>query len=208
MAITAWNTIFQRDGKVFAEPHEAIPAIAQRMAETGGRTVLDIGSGTGRHVVFFTAQGFSVFGLDSSPVGLEMTRQWLAETGCSAQLGAQDIYDRLPYEDAFFDAVVSVQVIHHARIAPICSLIREIARVLKPGGLVFVTVPQFRNQGTRFEEVEPGTCIPLDGQEAGLPHHYFTPEELRREFAAFDRLDLQIDTVNHYCLTGVKRQTR
>ena len=205
MATTAWNTIFQRDGKVFAEPHEAIPAIAQQMTATGARTVLDIGSGTGRHVVFLAAQGFSVFGLDSSPVGLELTRQWLTETGCSAQLAAQDIYDRLPYEDAFFDTVISVQVIHHARIAPIRSLIQEIARVLKPGGLVFVTVPQLQNQGTRFEEVEPGTCIPLDGQEAGLPHHYFTPEELRREFAAFEIVNFYVDMVNHYCLTGVKR---
>lgn len=205
MATTAWNTIFQRDGRVYTEPHAAIHALAQQMAETGARTVLDIGSGTGRHIVFLAAQGFSVFGLDSSPVGLELTRQWLAEAGCTAQLAVQDIYDALPYEDALFDTVISVQVIHHACISAIRSLIREIARVLKPGGLVFITVPQLQNQGTRFEEIETGTYIPLDGQEAGLPHHYFTPEELRREFAAFDRLDLQIDTVNHYCLTGVKQ---
>jgi len=84
------------------------------------------------------------------------------------------------------------------------DLVNEMARILKPGGLLFVTVPQLQNQGTQFQQIEPGTSVPLDGREAGLPHHYFTPEELRDLFKPFLIMDLHLDRDHHYCLTAVK----
>jgi len=115
-----------------------------------------------------------------------------------------DITEPLPFEDAFFEAVISTQVIHHATLATIKVIIQEIERVLKRQGFVFITVPSLRNQGTRFEQIEPNTFIPLDGVEKGLPHHYFTPEELREVFRDFDVLDIHVDTVKHYCLCALK----
>ena len=44
----------------------------------------------------------------------------------------------------------------------------------------------------------------LDGIETGLPHHYFTPEELRDLLKAFSLLDIHLDRHQHYCLTAVK----
>jgi len=114
--------------------------------------------------------------------------------------------ERLPYEDEFFDAVVSVQVIHHADIATIRAIVDEVSRVLKRGGFLFVTVPGLRNQGANFEQLEPNTYIPLDGPEKGLPHHYFTPEELREVFGPhYDIVDIHLDAWDHYCLLAVKR---
>ena len=95
-------------------------------------------------------------------------------------------------------------MIHHARLAQIAALVDEIARILKAGGLLFVTVPQLQNQGTRFEQLEPGTYIPLDGVETGLPHHYFTPEELHSLFKEFTIVDIHLDQHQHYCLTAAK----
>lgn len=45
----------------------------------------------------------------------------------------------------------------------------------------------------------------LDGREAGLPHHYFTPEELHNLFKQLLAMDLLLDRDQHYCLTAVKR---
>ncbi len=45
----------------------------------------------------------------------------------------------------------------------------------------------------------------LDGCEAGLPHHYFTPEELGVLFPALVVADLHLDTDQHYCLTAIKQ---
>jgi len=152
-----------------------------------------------------TRNGFSLFGLDNSSEGIEVTHQWLADEGLAADLQLQSMTEKLPYEDAFFDAVISVQVIHHTDRATIREVVQEITRVLKRGGFLFVTVPKLKNQGESFDQVEPNTFIPLDGPEKGLPHHYFTPEELREVFGDLNITDIHLDSVNHYCLSAFKR---
>jgi SAM-dependent methyltransferase len=203
--VNPWDTIFRQKGPVFPEPHEAMPEIARLLKARAARTVLDLGCGSGRHVLFFAQHGFSVSGVDHSPTGLALTQERLSKEGLSATLREHDITEPLPFEDASFDAVISTQVIHHATLATIKAVIQEIERVLKPQGFLFVTVPSLRNQGTQFEEIEPNTFIPLDGAEKGLPHHYFTPEELREVFGSFHVLDLHLDAVKHYCLSALKR---
>lgn len=199
-----WDEIFKQGGRVFTEPHEGMPRIVQLLKSRGGYTILDLGSGTGRHIVYLARNGFSVFGLDNSPEGIQATRQWLREENLDADLRLQNMTEKLPYENSFFDAVVSVQVIHHAGMATIRRVVQEIGRVLKIGGFLFVTVPKLKNQGEKFEQIEPNTFIPLDGREKGLPHHYFTPEELREVFGTWDVADIHLDKINHYCLSAFK----
>ena len=206
-APNVWDEVFRQQGHVFREPHEDLTAVVEPLRARGAATVLDLGSGTGRHLIYLARQGFAVHGLDDSPEGIALARDWLAAEGLSADIQLGNMLERLPYDDAVFDAVISVQVIHHGTIAAIRGIVAEMTRVLKVGGLVFVTVPSLRNQGTSFEEIEPGTLVPLDGKEAGLPHHYFTPDELRLLFIDFgyDVGAIHLDRVRHYCLTGVKR---
>jgi 2-polyprenyl-3-methyl-5-hydroxy-6-metoxy-1,4-benzoquinol methylase len=154
--------------------------------------------------VYFAKRGFSVFGLDNSPQGIKTAQQWLSDKGLMAELELQSMMERFPSSDAFFDAVVSVQVIHHTDLATIRGIIAEISRVLKRGGLLFITVPKLRNQAKSFEEVEPNTLIPLDGPERGLPHHYFTPNELREVLKGFHILEIHLDEQEHYCLLAYK----
>jgi SAM-dependent methyltransferase len=201
---TAWNEIFAREGRFFLEPHEDVPKIVQMLQDKRASTVLDLGSGTGRHVVYLAKSGFSVFGLDNSSEGIEATRQWLADEGLEADLQLQSMAERFPYEDGLFDAVLSVQVIHHAALATIRGIVDEIGRVLKQGGFLFVTVPKLRNQGETFEQLEPNTFVPLDGPEKGLPHHYFTHEKLREVFVDYEIVDIHLDAWEHYCLSAFK----
>ncbi len=200
----AWDGIFAQQGRVFAGPHEDMPGIIHLLKDRGASTVLDLGSGSGRHVVYLARHGFAVFGLDNSPQGIKATRQWLADEGLTAELRLQSMANGFPYEDGFFDAVVCVQVIHHADMATIRGIVKEVSRVLKRGGFLFVTVPQLRNQGETFEQLEPNTYIPLDGPERGLPHHYFTPDELREVFGGYDIIDVHLDAWDHYCLSAFK----
>lgn len=75
----AWDEIFKQRGMVFTEPHEDMPGIVQLLKDRGASTILDLGSGTGRHIVYLARNGFSLFGLDNSSEGIEVTRQWLAQ---------------------------------------------------------------------------------------------------------------------------------
>jgi SAM-dependent methyltransferase len=201
----AWDRIFQQHGRVFSEPHEDMAGIVRLLKDREASTVLDLGCGTGRHIVYLARQGFRVYGLDVSPEAIQATRQWLAEEGLHASLALGSMTEPFPYADGFFDAAISVQVVHHADIATIRRIVAELTRVLKVGGFLFVTVPSQMNQGQRFEEIEPNTFIPLDGPEQGLPHHYFTPEELREVFDRFDVVDIHLDGWVHYCMSAFKR---
>jgi SAM-dependent methyltransferase len=201
----AWDERFRKEGKVFEHPHEDLWSIVDLLKEKGSKRILDLGSGSGRHLVYLAKNGFSAYGLDNSPAGIDIAKKWLEREGLFADMKLQEMTDRLPYADNFFNAVISVQVIHHAKADLIQKIIKEIERVLKKGGFVFITVPKLRTQGKEFTQIEPNTFIPLDGPEKGLPHHYFTPRELHMFFAGFSVIDIHLDSTNHYCLSGVKR---
>jgi cyclopropane fatty-acyl-phospholipid synthase-like methyltransferase len=201
----AWDKIFKQQGRVFTEPHEAMPGIVRLLKKAQAQTLLDLGCGSGRHTVYLARQGFSVYGLDNAPQGIALTRQWLADEGLQADLQLHSMADSLPYADAFFDGVVSVQVIHHATLATIRGIVHEIFRVLKKGGLLFVTVATLRHNRVPYEELEPNTFVPLVGPEKGLPHHFFTPEALRELFGDFEISGMHLDKTAHRCLLAFKR---
>ncbi len=202
--LKSWDNIFAQQGKVFTEPHEDLPNFVRSLLDARANTVLDLGCGTGRHVLYLAKRGFSVFGLDISPEGLKITQQCLREEGLDAELRLQNMTEKLPYHDGFFDAVLSTQVIHHGDIATIKGIVKEVSRVLKKGGVVFISVPSTRNQGETYKQLEPNTFIPLDGKEKGLPHHIFTPEELRDVFKDFVIIDIHLDKWDHYCMLASK----
>lgn len=205
-AANPWNEIFRRKGKVFVQPHEAMPHIVRFLKRQAATRVLDLGCGNGRHMVYLARHGFQVFGLDSSPEALALTRDWLAEEGLAADMRLQSMTEPLPYPTESFDAVISIQVIHHAALATIREIVGEVGRVLKRQGFVCVTVstPKAKPRWRHAIETEPGTYLPLEGREHGLLHHQFTLDELRELFAAFDVLDVRRDATHHLCLSAVK----
>jgi len=200
----AWEKIFRQQGVVLTEPHPDMQAISQALHAGGANTILDLGCGSGRHVVYFAKQGFSVYGLDNSSTGLEIAKGWLSKENLKAELVNLEMTDKFPWKNSFFDAVISTAVIHHADTQIIKKIIAEVERVLKKGGLIFIQVPKQKNQAAKYKQIESNTFVPIDGPEAGLPHHYFTQEELKDYFSNFDIQDIHIDEWNHYCMTGRK----
>ena len=187
-----WEAIYRRDGRVFPEPFPRFAKVIQVFSSHRCKLVLDLGCGNGRHVVHLAKAGFGVIGVDISPTALSLTSAWLGEEGHRAGLALADTRQPLPFREGSLDAVLSTQVIHHALMEGVRVAISEIWRILAPGGLAFVTVSGRRDKGVEFEEVEPGTFVPLSGPEAGLPHHIFSVNELEAEFSRFAILDVSI----------------
>jgi len=204
IAVNPWDDIFKQNGRIFNDPHSDMPGIVKLMKEREANTVLDLGNGTGRHTVYLAKNGFTVFGLDSAPEAIRATREWLMQEGLTAELKLGNMTEKLPYPDAFFDAVISVQVINHGDSATVKKIAQEITRIIKPKGLIFITVTTLKNQAKSWEQIEPNTFIPLDGREKGLVHHFFTAEELREVFSGFNIVDTHVDKTKHYCLTAFK----
>lgn len=203
---TVWEGIYKKGEFLKREPHPEIEEVAKLFSKERVRRVLDLGSGSGRHTVYLAIKGFDVYGLDSSYTGFAYTIRVLGEAGLTAHLTVHDMQS-LPYSDSYFDAVISIQVIHHNKLENIVNTVKEITRVLKEGGLIWITMPVSKNEPSkRQKEIEPGTFVPLDGREKGLPHHYFRLEEIHKLFAGFSIIKLHVDVTNHFSLIARKNK--
>ena len=104
-----------------------------------GKRVLDLGCRSGALTRHF---------LDGNEVvGLDVDRAALAK---AEKLGIEpvqaNVEERLPFEEASFDAVVAGELLEHLQFPD--GLVREIHRVLRPGGVVVGSVPNaYRLQG-------------------------------------------------------------
>ena len=115
--------------------------VIEKMAEVSGvdenSEVADVGTGTG-----FVAAGLAprvkrVVGIDSARAMLEVARGNLRALGVSnVDLVVGDAA-RLPLEDGSVDAACANMVLHHAMNPT--AMLREMARVVRPGGAVVVT---------------------------------------------------------------------
>jgi len=105
-----------------------------------GRRVLDFGCGPGHDLVGFGVYSPSVrlSGVDVSPASLEEARRRLALHHIAADLRVIDDTAPLPFDDGAFDHVHSSGVLHH--VADLPRSLREIRRVLKPGGTMHVMI--------------------------------------------------------------------
>lgn len=192
---TQWEKIFQREGRVFPEPRPQVTRFAESLLIRGLTSVLDLGCGTGRHVIHMARMGLRASGMDNAPTALNLTREWLATERLDAGLILADMRQPLPFASGSFDALLSTQVIHHALLATVLATAREIERIIRKGGMILVSVPMrqaIAEDAPEHEEIEPNTFVPASGTEKGLPHHLFTPEEFREAFPHFQVTDLQV----------------
>lgn len=170
------------------EPRAVAIDFIRMLKESGVERVLDLGCGDGRHLHYLAAEGFETVGVDYAPTALHLARDWLGESGLEVQLIHADM-SYIPLREAYFDAVLCIQVLNHGLLSDIQRTVSEIARVLAPGGWLYLTVSVWDVDTLSeqdFIHVEPNTFLPLVGDEKGVPHHLFTPESLADALGAFE----------------------
>jgi ubiquinone/menaquinone biosynthesis C-methylase UbiE len=99
-----------------------------------GPRVLEVGVGTGRNIPFYPRQ-IAVTGIDITPAMLNQAAQRAAVLGVTPDLRLGDVQN-LTFPDASFDNVVATFVFCSVP-DPVLGL-REIKRILKPGGKLFL----------------------------------------------------------------------
>jgi SAM-dependent methyltransferase len=129
--------------------------------------VLDMGCGSGRHAFALYRRGAHVTALDTDAAELKdvagmfaaMAEAREAPAGASAAAVRGTAY-ALPFPDATFDRVVAAEVLEH--LPEDGRAMAELSRVLKPGGLIAVTVPRWGPEllcwalSSAYHEVEGG----------------------------------------------------
>jgi SAM-dependent methyltransferase len=158
-------------------------------AEPSATCVLDIGCAAGRNTVYLAERGFDVHAIDDSAAMTERTRGRVA-----AILGADEAERRVRrgrmddlshHEDATVDLVVVLGVLHSARsLAEWNRAAAEMARVLKPGGLLqtasFAPGTDAHDEGVRPIDGEPHLFV----GPSGNPSIQLTVEETDTGMAA------------------------
>ena len=100
--------------------------------------MLDLGCGTGELARHLAAAGLRVTGCDISAEMLARLPRPIP-TGAVEWVPLDPGWQTLPFESASFDAVVAASVLEY--VDEPAAVLRECARVLRPGGVVLCTVP-------------------------------------------------------------------
>ncbi len=116
---------------------------------TDGDKILDLGCGFGRHAFEAARRGANVVALDAGRDEVEGVAATFAAMVEAGELTAPDLHTaavqgdamHLPFPDGVFDRVICSEVLEH--IPDDLGAMRELARVLRPGGTMAITVPRF-----------------------------------------------------------------
>lgn len=119
-----------------------IKAVTDLLADipASGKTVLDVSCKEGDVLQALKPRGFTLRGSNYEPSGPALD-------GIPIDYGV-NLLQRLPYDDASFDTVLLVEVIEHLENHRIA--LSELARVLKPGGVLLLTTPNIMRLTSRF----------------------------------------------------------
>jgi len=178
-----WPAKYAPDGPL-ADRLASLSAAVSRYAQAGDR-VLDLGCGTGELTRALATAGLRVAGCDIS-------RQMLLRAprecgGCAGWVQLAPGWRRLPFASSAFDMVVAASVLEY--VAEPAAVLRECARMLRPGGVVLYTVPDLRHPvrwaegcAQRLARVMGG--LPVDGRQSRWNgyHAYLRASSQRHRF--------------------------
>ena len=119
-----------------------------------GKTILDIGTGTGNLARLLLSRGAEVVGLDPSRKMLEIAADKLAGKQGLELKHVGEPFLSIPYQDSMFDAVVSTYSFHHVHPDKKRKCICEMLRVLKPGGVWVLGDLIFQNEDEEKEALD------------------------------------------------------
>lgn len=138
-----WEHSYWGNADMFGtEPSEAAQKAAALFKKEGAASVLELGAGQGRDTLFFGKAGFRVQALDYSATGAQAIQGKAQGFGLSEHISVatHDVRKPLPFPDSSFAACYAHMLFCMAlTIAELEALAKEVARVLRPGGMCVYT---------------------------------------------------------------------
>jgi SAM-dependent methyltransferase len=139
-----WRSTYRDHPGMYGEQPSAPAMHAAGVFHARGATqVLELGAGHGRDTLFLAREGFTVTATDFSDVGLQQLQDAAEAKGMAGRIATilHDVRDPLPLPDRSVDAVFAHMLLCMAlSTEQLHTAVREVARVLRPGGAFVYTV--------------------------------------------------------------------
>jgi ubiquinone/menaquinone biosynthesis C-methylase UbiE len=203
----------------------------KKLRPESGDLILDAGCGEGRHTFALNKAGCKVFGLDFDYLSLGKAQYVLREMKNHGETDRPSLFVQgdnlqLPFRDATFDKIICAEVMEH--ISDDRAVVAEFLRVLKPGGLMAVTVPTpftehvygklsmryFRTPGGHIRIYRPKqlfellTSAGLSIYALSFAHAFHSLYWVLRCLSGLDREDARIPKLYHKFLHQVVLDSR
>lgn len=210
-----WESVY-REGDTFdyydmSRPHPDLTEVIEKFREAEIRKVLDIGAGLGGNLFSLHENGFDVRGIDSSPTAVKRLKEQLStrRVNIPVELGR---FEQLPYSDGVFDGVICIQTLSHGLKKNIENGFGELARVIRPDGVLFITLPGRTAKGeVRYclvktaDKIDNRVYIPTQGSEMGIPHYIFNIKLIKMYLHDFIIESMWRDYLDYYSVLARKK---
>ncbi|MCA9383087.1 class I SAM-dependent methyltransferase [Candidatus Dojkabacteria bacterium] len=186
-----WEQFYQDNQRFHLEPHEMLSKVITHLREIEAHKVLDLGCGSGRHLIALAEEGFAVEGIDFSPSAVDLAQNWLQEKGFDYRVSIADLHEEIKsLEKDSFGGILAIDSIHYGSLEEFKSSLREINRLLITGGLLFLVVPTENSI--------------IDRQN--IEQIIFTEGQIRDLLADhFDILELRVDSNNDIAILATEK---
>ncbi len=142
-----WAKAYERGTPHWAESQEPsvfAPQLLEMLGKESGNIILEIGAGDGQDSIFFAKKGNEIIGIDIAPGAIEMAKKNAHLAGMSDRITFQvGDAEKLQFQDAYFDGVFSISVLHATDLN---LSLKEIARVLRHGGKAIIYLYEKTNE--------------------------------------------------------------
>jgi ubiquinone/menaquinone biosynthesis C-methylase UbiE len=175
-----WEADYRTKGDLYGGSPRSIPEFPC------GTAVLELGCGNGKTLSALTRKHLSVVAIDFSSRAALLAREKKYPEPAPEIAIANALHT--PFRDHAFDVITACHVLGHSTDSGRRAIIRELMRLIRPGGLIWFcdfSIRDFRYGTGR--ETEPGTFV----RGNGIATHYFSEEEVWDLFTGLEPLFLR-----------------
>lgn len=158
--------------------------------------VVDLGCGSGNATFMIASRAKRVIGLDISDSALRFCNKRKGKNGFDNVEFRKIKKDKLPLSPGIADCVIFSEVIEHLEINKYSRILKQISRILKPNGKLFITTPNYRSPWPIVEFVIDSLNLtpPMKGEQHISK---FNPITLRNEL---ERHNLKVEKMGSFYL--------
>ncbi|TEA69606.1 class I SAM-dependent methyltransferase [Allopusillimonas ginsengisoli] len=181
--LDAYYIAFEEDGRGAPEQVKAkLKVYEDWLVQLSGSTtlpVLDVGCGRGEWLELLEEHGLQAWGVDASPSMVQACRGRHLQVTCG---DAQDVIATIA--DQALGAVTLFHIVEHLPFPALFTLIREVARVLEPGGSILIETPNPENvlvgSHTFYHDFTHRNPVTPSALQFLLAYHGFERLDVRR----------------------------